>query len=409
MSIPRLRLKKAAVAVIAATLPLSASAADPIEALQRQIDVLQKQLEELRNQVQQQKQAAAGNQELAKEVDALKQEVKSAAEWKAQNTAVHLAGYGDLGYTDAKSASGTFTPFSFNPILHYQYKDLLLAEAELSLTVDEEGETETELEYASLNLFLHDYVALGAGKFLSPIGQFRQNLHPSWINKLPSAPVGFGHGQAAPLAEVGVQLHGGIPLARGDNRLHYALFVGNGPALDIMGDEIEMIETPGLGTDSDGSKVGGGRIGLFVPAYTLDVGLSAATGKVAGLEETDVKRDYDVVGVDFTWRPAQFDLRGEYVRQKVGANAESAAPGAAAWKAWYVQGAYRLGANWEPVLRYSRFDSPHADQSQKQWAAGLNYLFAPNIVAKAGYEFNDGLDGEPTDDDRLLLQLSYGF
>lgn len=339
MNVTRMRLKKAA-AVIAATLPLTAAAADPVEALQQQINALQKQLEQLRSQMQQQSQAAASNQELAKEVKALKQEVKSAAEWKAQNTVIHLAGYGDLGYTDAENASGTFTPFSFNPIFHYQYKDLLLAEAEFSFTVDEAGETETELEYASLNLFLNDYMALGAGKFLSPIGQFRQNLHPSWINKLPSAPVGFGHGQAAPLAEVGVQLHGGIPLASSDNRLHYALFVGNGPELEIEDGEIEMVETPGLGTDRDGSKVGGGRVGLFVPTYKLDLGLSAATGKVAGMEETDVRRDYDVVGADFTWQPAHFDFRGEYVRQKVGAAAESMAPDSAAWKAWYVQGAY---------------------------------------------------------------------
>lgn len=61
------------------------------------------------------------------------------------------------------------------------------------------------------------------------------------------------------------------------------------------------------------------------------------------------------------------------------------------------------------MLRYARFDAPHSDQSQKQWALGLNYLFASSIIAKAAYEFNDGLDDEPTDDDRLLLQLTYGF
>ena len=50
-----------------------------------------------------------------------------------------------------------------------------------------------------------------------------------------------------------------------------------------------------------------------------------------------------------------------------------------------------------------------ADQRQEQWALGLNYLIAPQAIAKMGYEFNDGLEGEPTDEDRLLIQLSYGF
>jgi len=45
----------------------------------------------------------------------------------------------------------------------------------------------------------------------------------------------------------------------------------------------------------------------------------------------------------------------------------------------------------------------------QQWALGLNYLIAPQAIAKMGYEFNDGLEGEPTDEDRLLIQLSYGF
>jgi hypothetical protein len=50
---------------------------------------------------------------------------------------------------------------------------------------------------------LHDYVTFGAGKFLSPLGYFRRNLHPAWINKLPSRPPGFSNGQAASVAEIG--------------------------------------------------------------------------------------------------------------------------------------------------------------------------------------------------------------
>lgn len=409
MKIANMRLKQAAIAVIAAALPLAAAAADPVQALQQQIDALQKQLEQLRSQMQQQNQSTTSNQELAREVKALKKEVKSAGEWKDTNTLFHVTGYGDVGYTDAENKSSTFSPFSFNPVFHFQYKDLLLAEAEFSYKVDEKGETETELEYAAINLFLNDYMALSAGKLLSPIGQFRQNIHPSWINKLPSAPVGFGHGQAAPIAMVGVQLRGGVPLGDSDNRVNYALFVDNGPGLDIAGGEIEEIHTGGLGTDSDGKKVAGGRIGLFLPAYKLDLGLSGATGKVAGIAESGVTRDYDVVDADFTWRPGQFDFRGEYVSQKIGDAAASSAPEGGTWKAWYVQGAYRLGGKWEPVVRYGRYNTPHPDLDQKQWALGLNYLFTSSIIGKVAYEFNDGLDGKSSDDDRLLLQLTYGF
>lgn len=357
--------------------------------------------------------AAAGDslESLRADVTKLQQEVKAGSEWKNANTGIHLAGYADVGYIDTENTVGSTTPVSFNPIFHFQYKDLLLLETELAYSIDGDGALETELEYASLNLFVNDYLALGFGKFQSPIGQFRQNGHPSWINKLPSAPVGFGHGGAAPLAEVGIQARGGMPLGGSDNRINYALFIGNGPTLEIDAGEVEMIETNGFGADADGSKVGGGRIGLFVPTYKLDLGLSLASGKVAGMAEPTIKRDYDVVGADFAWRPGQFDVRGEYVAQEAGDAAASAAPQGGEWKAWYGQVAYRIGGTkLEPALRYSRFDTPHPGQNKKQWALGVNYLLSSNVVAKIAHERNEGeVPGAATNDDRTLLQLAYGF
>lgn len=154
------------------------------------------------------------------------------------NSAYHIAGYADVGYTDAENDNSTFDVGHFAPIFHYQYKDILLLETEIAFGAEtnEEGETETEteLEYLALDLFLNDYMTLVVGKFISPIGQFQQNLHPSWINKLPSAPIGFGAGhggasQATPIADVGAQMRGGFALK--DTRFNYALVVGNGPPL----------------------------------------------------------------------------------------------------------------------------------------------------------------------------------
>ena len=80
------------------------------------------------------------------------------------------------------------------------------------------------------------------------------------------------------------------------------------------------------------------------------------------------------------------------------------------WKTWYAQGAYKFGgAKWEGVLRYGDYSSPHPEQSQKQFAVGLNYLLQPNAIVKISYQFNDGLAGEPTDADLLAVQIAYGF
>jgi len=355
-------------------------------------------------------------EKLQAEVDALKQEVKSAAEWKSPTTLVHMAGFADVGYTDAKSEPGSFNTGSFSPIFHYQFAENVMLETELEFNIGENGKSEAEVGYMTIDIFMNDYSALVVGKFLSPLGQFRQNLHPSWINKMASAPVGFGHDQAAPNAEVGAMVRGGFPMS--GIYANYAVYLGNGPALEAneAGDEIEMIETPGLNKDGDGKKTGGGRFGLYFPEQRLDIGVSLATGKASvrtasgsTYTYTD-QRSYDVVGADFIWHLTPFDLRGEYIKQDLGAPASNAQE-AGAWEAWYLQAAYSFGASkWEAVVRYSEYDTPGQSASdRKQSMVGLNYLFASNVVGKVGYEFNDNPNAGLTADDRVLLQLAYGF
>ncbi len=238
------------------------------------------------------------------------------------------------------------------------------------------------------------------------MGQFRQSLHPAWINKFASAPPGFGHDGAAPLAEVGVQLRGGF---RWGNpwRLNYALYAGNGPTVDIVATEIH---TEGATANEDDKLVFGGRLGVL-PVPSVELGVSVASGEIGPQGEETLLRDYEVYGADFSWRPGKaWDFRGEYVETNLGDNAASVAPGSAEWKTWYAQGAYRfLPAQWEAVIRYGDFDSFHADDDQEQWGAGINYWFAPNAVGKIGYESNEGLADSLSDDDRWLVQLSYGF
>ena len=176
-------------------------------------------------------------------------------------SAFHLAGYAFVGLMQSDADLGTFSSAQFNPILHYQFSDLVLFEGELEIRNMADGETEVTLEYSTIDLMLGEHVILVAGKFLSPLGNFRQNLHPAWINKLPSAPVGFGHDGAAPLADIGVQLRGGW--TSGSHRFNYATFITNGPELEADGGEIHAIETEGFARDADGAKTIGGRFGYL--------------------------------------------------------------------------------------------------------------------------------------------------
>lgn len=401
--------------------PLSAATAELYEELAARVQSLQLQLAEVQQALAQYREESVTDVDIVE----LRNEIISAAEWKDPNTLVHMAGYADVGYGDSEGDDGSFSVGSFNPIFHFQYRDLVMLESELELEVEDDGETELALEYLTIDLIANDYVAVIGGKFLSPIGQFRQNLHPSWINKMASEPPGFGHDGAAPISEMGIQLRGGFPL--GNMFANYSAYVGNGPELNSETEdgtefELEGIVAEAFGEDRDGKKVFGGRFGLL-PIPGLEIGISGVTGKAAvtqledeatettmGLSD-EPTRDYDVYGFDLAWQYRGFDVRGEYVKTKVGSAAGGTTPSPGAdWETWYAQVAYQFApTKLQGVIRYADFSSAHDSESQKQWGIGINYLLAGNVITKLMYEFNDGENGEENDDNRLLIQLAYGF
>ncbi len=443
-------IKRASVRVLVLTttmvLSLPVLADEKYDKLEQQLQILQEQLLGVQQELKEYKQEVSTKEaQVEREVTTLKEDVAKADEWKHPDTLIHMSGYADVGYTSSSGPDGSFGVGRFAPIFHFQYRDKVMLESELEFLVDADGNTEVILEYLTIDYFLNDYVALVAGKFLSPIGQFRQNLHPSWINKLATAPPGFGHDGAAPTSEVGVQARGGFKL--GGTYANYAAYISNGPELNSTFEdgefELEGIVAEGLGTDADGEKVIGGRFG-FLPLPKLEIGISAAGGKAsvtaveAGHGEAAARkfasellspgsgdgggddgfdlhaeqaRSYSVFGADFVWTLSGLQLRGEYIQSKIGAaNVGITASEGATWQSWYTQASYLIPqTKFEPVIRYTDFDSPHSSQDQRQWGVGINYLISSNVIAKFTYEFNNGQQDSAADINRWLLQLAYGF
>jgi len=429
-----------AVTLGVATLAVSANtlATPTVEELAQRLEQMQQEIEQLKSELANTtslQEVAVTKQELAVE----KKDVAKSSEWRQPDTLIHMAGYADVGYTNGDGQDGSYNVGTFSPIFHYQIRDVVMMGAELEVKVKDDGSTEVGMEYMTIDWFMNDYVALAAGKFLSPIGQFRQNLHPSWINKIVSPPPGFGHDGAAPTSDVGFQLRGGFPIL--GMRSNYAVYASNGPEListvDEHGEaELEGIAAEGFGADRDGEKTYGGRFGL-IPFPGLEIGLSLAGGKAtvteieegagghsigaenpetrdpdAGGELNEKARDYDVLDIDFHWQLRNFALRGEYVETEIGDDSSHGitASDSATWEAWYTQGSYRFGeTKYEVVARYAEFDAPEDSADQDQWALGVNYLFTSNFIAKFTYEFNDGESGAKSNDDRYMFQLAYGF
>lgn len=359
--------------------------------------------------------AADDTAQMKSDIEELKKQVKEANEWKKAESKVHLAGYTSATYTDIQNEDGGFTQALFAPIFHYLFNDLVMLEAELEFSADTEGETEVSMEYAATDIFINNNLMVVAGEFLSPLGQFRQNLHPSWINKMTSHPPGFGEEDgAATVSVVGAEARGGFALGK-TAMANYAAYIGNGPQVEAAGGELVAVNSEGH-IGANGQLQFGGRFGIL-PFPKLEIGVSAAAGKTSVTKndgadlDDDPERDYTVAGADFVWHfHNNFEWRGEYIQQEVDSASGSVAPGDGKWRSWYTQLAYKFyHQKWEVVARYTDFDSAEDELDQKQWGLGINYLFSSNLMAKLDFYSNDGEAGTIADDNTIEAQIAYGF
>lgn len=379
-----------------------------IEAMERGLKAMKQQLNDAKRQAEKAiKQAGAESDKLSK--------------W-------HLAGYtsADFTVTDAAGVDSKFGSLKFNPVVHYQYSDFILFEGELEFELADDGTTDTNLEYASIDILAHDWVTFVAGKFLSPVGQFQERLHPGWVNKAPDAPAGFGHGGAQPLSDFGVMLRGGIPVS--DMILSYSVAVGNGPRISHHGPELK-----GYGTDDNNNKAVSGRIGLQ-PIPHLEIGVSFMTAEIEGKAATSgpvSEGDYDLWGLDVAYTKGAWDVRAEYLNSELGSFHGQEADGDATttlipstkWEAWYAQLAYQLSGitqtrflkNLELVARYGEIDiKGHGEfkeevSPEKRLTFGVNYLFAPSVLLKTALSLRDFKEESTEDATEFKVQLTYGF
>lgn len=324
-----------------------------------------------------------------------------------------ISGYGTVGYVYRTQGDNEneFTA-AISPIFLFQFQDRVLFEAEFEFEL-QEGVTETGLEYAQLDFIAHDNLVLVGGKFLVPFGVFGERLHPTWINKFPTAPPLYGHHVsefgAAPLLSILSDI--GF-MARGSYRpepfaLALNVYGTQGPAIEGPADEeIPELGFPASSSDNNENKMFGTRLDVALPPWA-EVNLSFLNG------------DYDEFGnLDFTgWNVAaefharNLEVRGEYLQTRQEIETVSGFP-TFRRHGFYAQAAYRWRA-WEPVFRWTQvfddeLDGQIAGQGAWQAGFGLNYWFSPSIAVMTGFELNRE-DGPELDNDRLVGHIAYGF
>ena len=213
------------------------------------------------------------------------------------NTRMVLTGVGWFGFqyhlnnptNDKTRPSNSFNDFGFSPMFLYKLSDKFFFESEIEIMNDGSADNGAafDLEYAKLSYRLNKYMTIGAGKMLSPFGAYNERWEANHIERFPNAPLRPDDGVLPDDthmfwgAVMGIDLRGGIPM--GSAKLNYALYVSNGPKLNLDPTMAGMIQYENW-NDNNSNKEVGGRIGILPFANSsLELGISGKRG-IAGNE-----------------------------------------------------------------------------------------------------------------------------
>jgi hypothetical protein len=335
-----------------------------------------------------------------------------------------VTGFGFVQFEDHRGDPSTFSA-GINPIFLFRIGDRLLFESELEIEFqsgDEGGGTEVNLETANLNLLVTDNLLIGGGRFKTPLGIFNDRLESKWINKLPDRPLPYADEVGiAQEASVGVYAKGAFHSPVGE--FNYAVYVANGPSLNVDGDNPGSLDFDNL-QDINDNKAVGGRIG-WIPFPYLELGYSAQFAKVNPPGFEDVHAFTQAVDLSYvrTLRliKGQVDFRAEWVFSSVDKATYTIDNAPARFNndrnAGYLQLAYRptqvegrFLKNTELVFRYDRLNvsksAPNGGYEQR-YTFGIDYWINPSTVVKIAYEVDDRQQGQSSD--AFFIQAVMGF
>lgn len=346
----------------------------------------------------------------------------------ARNSKFLISGYTNMTARFSKEQS-SFANIGFVPILLWKPHQNILVEAELETGL-EGSETSIELGYADVSFFLNKYLTVRTGKFISPFGIFQDRLHPSWINKLPTFPVGTGEDElgVGPTSEVGIDFRGGIPL--GSSKMNYSVFLSNGAQLITDQGIPSKQGTLSYGNADAISKklTAGGRLGLLpFSNSSLELGVSFRSGNVGDKNSVYKSIDARMYAFDLTYVKqldfikGVFDVKAQWNKVNVD-KAEYIDPDDPTGNTLYTfenkrssfftQAAYRPSMaqskflkKTELVFRYAGFTPPDGAKDLakiKQYTYGINYWVNWRTVVKLAYQ-------NQKNDNAFLVQFAVGF
>ncbi len=232
-----------------------------------------------------------------------------------------ITGYGSF-VGDFQSDKQTITPV-LQPILLVPLGNKFLVEAGFEMKSEMKREdgvwgpraVEKNFEFLELNYFANGYLTLVGGRFLTPFGIFNERLDPPWVKNLQTPPLIRPFGDSS---SNGGMARGAIPLSSAANLTYSAYYSAASERKTLEAD-----------------RSAGGRWSLFFPGPRFEAGVSFR--RMLGDER------FNLYSLDGTWnaRAVPLDVRSEYMWSPLGSG-------------YWIEGAYRLSALSNPLLRRSQ-------------------------------------------------------
>ncbi len=286
---------------------------------------------------------------------------------------------------DGVNDDSGFEAKRFNIFSATRVSDFVRMAAELEF---EDGAEEIKLEFAAIDVRVHQSFTIRGGMILSPLGKFNLS-HDSPLNEFTDRPIVSTDLLGVALSEPGLGVLGQFSLGR-KGRFTYEAYATNGFHDGLIRDAEDGTSIPmGRGNleDNNGSPAIVGRI-AWSPSIAHEIGLSAHHGAynvfIADGVDVDERRNVTISVIDAESELFGVQLRGEAATASVDVPAALLGIFAQKQRGVYLEAVREFGQRLirtmpesffalKARVDYADFDADRVGSDRAQFSVGVNF------------------------------------